>query len=64
MTYDPKLLAEAIELLEISGFINVEPDPNDPSSMLVSPASKLKRLIDEKGVTMNDFSLRTHPHTT
>ena len=61
MTYDPYI----VELLQATGLLNVKPDPNDSSRVLVSASPKLVEMIEARGVTLDDFSNRPlHPTTT
>jgi hypothetical protein len=53
--FPPEMVADALELLQAIGFLNVQPDPNDSSSVLVSAAPKLAAMIGARGLTLEDF---------
>ena len=54
---DPETLAEALCLMQACGYITVEADPNNASSVLVSAAPRLLQLIEDRGVTLDDFKV-------
>jgi len=58
MIHDPKVLAEVLVLLEATGLLNVKSDPNDPTSVLVSPSPKLVSMIEARGITSADCAHR------
>jgi hypothetical protein len=61
MNYDrspPEMVADVLALLEATGFLNVKPDPNNASSVLVSPATKLLAMIEAHNVTKDDCGIR------
>jgi hypothetical protein len=56
MTFDPETLGYTLDLLEEMGLLIVEDNPNNTDAVIVRAAPRLIQMIEEQGVTLDDFT--------
>ena len=53
---DPETLADVLCLMQACGYITVESNPHNDGEVFVRPAPRLLQMIDERGVTLDNFT--------